>query len=102
MITKKEKQIDGAIQYQKNYKQFNYYIETIGTVSIDTVELKNDQLIALYSYKMGNEHRKVISKLNRDNNGIYKGTCTTTVHGKVIIIVNTSLTFSTNGTALGN
>ena len=102
MEVKTEKKVDGAIQYQKAHKQFKYYIETIGTVSIDNVELNNGKLTALYSYKQGSQTRNVVSELNLDKDGIYKGTCTTKVNGKVLFAVNTWLTFSENGTAKGN
>ncbi|WP_075343483.1 hypothetical protein [Tenacibaculum agarivorans] len=94
--------IDGAVHYQKHFKQFNYYIETIGTVSIDRVALNNNQLTALYSYKNGNEIRDIISLLNKDKDGIYKGTCTTKVNGQFLFAVNTHLTFNDDGSATGN
>lgn len=97
----KEK-IDGAKHYQGNHKKFKYYIETIGTVSIDNVELNNGKLTALYSYKQGSEVRNVVSVLNLDSDGVYKGTCTTKVNGKVLLAVNTWLTFMEDGTATGN
>lgn len=100
MITKEK--VDGAKNYQKNYNQFKYYIESIGTVTIDNVELNNGELTALYSYKQGNEVRNVVSALKLDKDGIYKGTCTTKVNGKVLFAVNTWLTFYENGTATGN
>lgn len=102
MTVKTENKTNGAMLYQKNYKQFTYYIETIGTVSIDNVELINGELTALYSYKLGNEVRNVVSVLKLDKDGIYKGTCTTKVNGKVLLAVNTWLNFSENGTASGN
>ncbi len=94
--------INGAMRYQKNHKKFNYYIETIGTVSIDNVELNNKKLTAIYSYKHGSEHRNVVSELNQDKDGIYKGKCTTKVNGKVLLAVNTWLTFNQDGSANGN
>lgn len=100
MITTEK--VDGAKNYQKNHNQFKYYIESIGTVSIDNVELNNGELTALYSYKLGNEVRNVVSALKLDKDGIYKGTCTTKVSGKVLFAVNTWLSFSENGTATGN
>ena len=102
MTLKTEKKADGAMYYQKNHNQFKYYIETIGTVSIDNVELKNGKLTALYSYKQGSETRNVVSVLNLDNDGVYKGTCTTKVNGKVLLAVNTWLIFMEDGTASGN
>lgn len=102
MNIEKKQRIDGAKHYQKNYKKFKYYIETIGVVFINNVELKNGELTAFYSYKQGNEVRNVTSVLRLDNDGIYKGTCTTKVNGKVTITVNTWLTFTEDGTASGN
>ena len=102
METQAEKVVDGARAYQKNYTQFKYFIETIGMVTIDEVKLNNEKLTAIYSYKLGNEVRHVVSELNQDKNGIYKGTCTTKVNGKILFSVNTWLTFSKNGTATGN
>lgn len=102
MKVKTENKTDGAMRYQKNYKQFAYYIETIGIVSIDNVELNNKKLTALYSYKQGSEHRNVVSELILDKDGIYKGTCTTKVNGIVLLAVNTWLTFNEDGTATGN
>ena len=102
MSVKTENKTNGAILYQKNHKNYTYYIETIGTVSIDNVELKDKKLTALYSYNLGGEHRNVVSELNLDKDGIYKGTCTTKVNGKIVIVVNTWLTFNQDGTAKGN
>lgn len=102
MIIEKENKIDGALHYQKNFKQYTYYIETIGTVSIDKVELKNKELTAIYSYRQGHEIRNVVSALIQDKDGIYKGTCTTTVNKRPLFAVNTWLSFSENGTASGN
>ncbi|MEO9513959.1 MAG: hypothetical protein ABJN84_02385 [Flavobacteriaceae bacterium] len=100
MIT--SEQVDGARIYQNSHNQFKYYIASIGTVSIDNVELNNDELLAFYSYKLGKEVRNVVSALKLDEDGIYKGTCTTKVNGKVLFAVNTWLTFSEDGTATGN
>ncbi|WP_109831115.1 hypothetical protein [Reichenbachiella versicolor] len=94
--------MDGAQLYQKNYKQFNYYIETIGSVSIDKVELKDKKLTAIYSYEQGSEHRNVVSELHQDKDGIYKGKCTTKVNGKILLAVNTWLRFNEDGSANGN
>jgi hypothetical protein len=102
LTIKTKNKTDGAMNYQKNFKQFAYYIETIGTVSIDNVELNNKKLTAIYSYQQGGEHRNVVSELDQDNDGIYKGTCTTKVNGKVLLAVNTWLTFNDDGTAVGN
>lgn len=102
MTVKTENKTNGAILYQKNYKQFTYYIETIGTVSIDNVALNDKKLTAIYSYKLGSEHRNVVSELNLDKDGIYKGTCTTKVNGEILLAVNTWLTFNEDGTATGN
>lgn len=102
IMTKTIHLTDGAIHYQKNFEKFNYYIETIGDVSIDNVALDDGKLTALYTYSYGNEIRNVVSALTLDSDGIYKGTCTTIVNGKVLFAVNTWLTFSKNGTASGN
>jgi hypothetical protein len=102
MITKTEAKTNGVHLYKENFKQFNYYIETIGTVSIDKVELFDNKLRALYSYKQGSEIRNVVSDLILDNDGIFKGTCTTDINGKILFAVNTWLTFSNDGTAKGN
>lgn len=102
MIEQQVKTNGGASLYEKDYKQFKYYIETIGTVSIDNVELNDGILTAIYSYKQGNEVRHVVSELTVDGDGIYKGTCTTKVNGKILFAVNTSLTFAEDGTASGN
>jgi len=96
------KTIEGAAVYQQQFKKFKYYIETIGTVSIDEVALENGKLTAIYSYKQGGEVRHVVSALTLDNDNIYKGTCTTKVNGKILFAVNTWLTFSADGTASGN
>lgn len=101
-LTKTEKKSGGAAYYQKNYKQFKYYIGSIGFVSIDNVELDNGKLTAVYSYKHGAVIRNVVSILNLDSDGIYKGTCTTKVDGQILFVVNTYLTFSEDGTAIGN
>jgi len=97
-----EKVTDGASIYQKNYTQFKYFIESIGMVTIDEVKLNNKKLTAIYSYKQGSENRNVVSELNQDKDGIYKGTCTTKVNGKVLFSVSTWLTFSEDGSATGN
>lgn len=102
MQTKKVQVINGAIAYQQNFKNYSYYIETIGTVSIDNVELKGGKLTAIYSYKSGNETRHVVSTLSLDKDNIYKGTCTTKVNGNILFSVNTWLTFDADGTATGN
>ncbi|OJJ22089.1 hypothetical protein BKI52_08605 [marine bacterium AO1-C] len=102
MKTVMEKTIDGAIVYQKNYSHYKYYIETIGTVSIDQVSLEKRTLTATYSYQQGYETRQVVSSLLLDKDGIYKGTCTTKVNGKTLFAVNTHLTFKEDGTASGN
>lgn len=102
MIVKTESKTNGAILYQKNHKKYTYYIETIGTVSIDNVALNDKKLTAIYSYNLGNEHRNVVSELNLDKDGVYKGTCTTKVNGKILLAVNTWLTFNEDGTAKGN
>ena len=101
-LVKKENKTNGAILYQKNYKKYTYYIETIGIVSIDNVELNDKKLTAIYSYEQSNEYRNVVSELHLDKDGIYKGTCTTKVNGKKLLAVNTWLTFSEDGTATGN
>lgn len=92
----------GAGLYQKNHQQYKYYIETIGTVSIDQVKLNHGKLTAIYSYRQGSEERHVVSELQLDGDGIYKGTCTTKVNGKILFDVNTWLIFNEDGTALGN
>ncbi len=97
-----DKTTNGARHYQKNYTDFNYYIETIGTVTIDEVTLNNNELKAIYSYKQGNQIRNVISLLKLDTDGFYKGTCTTKVNNKTLFSVNTWLRFNKNGTASGN
>lgn len=102
MIEQQVKISGGANLYQKNHKQFKYFIESIGMVSIDNVELNENTLTAIYSYKLGNEVRHVVSELIQDNDGIYKGVCTTKVNGKVLFAVNTWLTFANDGTAIGN
>lgn len=102
MVEQQVKSEEGAQNYQKNYKQFTYYIESIGMVSIDKVELDKLKLTAHYSYKLANEVRHVVSVLTMDDDGIYKGTCTTKVKGEIIFAVNTWLTFTKDGTALGN
>ena len=94
--------MDGAAVYRDNFKQFNYYIGSIGNVSIDNVELEQGKLTAIYSYMQGSEKRHVVSALTLDNDGIYKGTCTTKVNGKVLLAVNTWLSFADDGTASGN
>lgn len=102
MKTRVEKEVDGASIYQKNFTQFEYYIETIGVVTIDNVELNKGKLTAIYSYNQGRELRHVVSVLSKDDDCIYKGTCTTTVNGKVLFAVKTWLTFSKDGMAIGN
>lgn len=102
MLVQIKNKADGALRYQKDFDKFSYFIETIGTVSIDEVKFINNKLTAIYSYNQGSEVRNVVSALNQDNDGIYKGTCTTKVNGKVLFKVNTWLTFSENGTATGN
>lgn len=97
-----DKTTSGARYYQKNYTDFKYYIETIGTVTIDKITLNNNELKAIYSYKQGNQIRNVISLLKLDIDGIYKGTCTTKVNNETLFSVNTWLLFNKNGTALGN
>lgn len=97
-----ESTIDGAYIYEKNFNQFTYYIETIGVVKIDKVTLRNRELTARYSYQQGNEIRNVASTLVLDNDGIYKGHCTTKVGNKTLFSVNTWLIFSNDGTAIGN
>lgn len=94
--------IDGASVYQQNFTQFQYYIESIGTVSIDAVSLESGTLTAIYSYQQGSEIRNVLSVLTVDSDGMYTGTCTTKVKGKVLFAVNTSLSFQEDGTAIGN
>lgn len=96
------KTTEGASVYQQGFKKFKYYIESIGTVSIDEVALKNENLTAIYSYKLGSETRHVVSALTLDSDNIYKGTCTTKVNGRVLFAVNTWLTFKADGTAIGN
>ena len=94
--------MDGAAVYQQQFENFKYYIETIGTVTIDEVSLENEELTALYSYDQGSETRHVVSILHLSDDNIYKGTCTTKVDGKVLFSVNTWLTFNDDGTAIGN
>ncbi|WP_298424433.1 hypothetical protein [uncultured Kordia sp.] len=102
MIIKTEQQKDGAKKYQKDYQSYNYYIETIGTVSIDKVMLSNGKLTAIYSYKQAGEIRNVISELKVSTDNIYKGTCTTTVNGRELFSVTTWLTFNEDGSAIGH
>ena len=96
------KRTDGANTYQQKFNQYNYYIESIGRVTIDNVQLHEGVLTAHYSYKLGGEIRNVVSSLTLKNDGIYKGTCTTKANGKTLFAVTTWLTFSEDGTALGN
>ncbi len=95
-------EIDGAFVYQQGFRQFSYFIETIGTVSIDEVSLDGNVLTAIYSYRLGSETRNVVSRLVRDKDDIYKGTCTTTVGKHVLFAVNTWLIFKSDGTGQGN
>lgn len=102
METQLEEMVDGASIYQKNHDQFKYYIETIGMVTIDKVELNEQRLTAIYSYRQGSEVRHVVSELTQTHDGIYKGACTTKVNGQVLFAVNTWLTFRPDGSAIGN
>lgn len=102
MITTTMNGLDGADVYQENFSTFRYYIETIGVVSIDEVHLEQGKLTALYSYRQGKKVRHVVSELDLDQDGIYKGTCTTKVDNKILFAVNTWLTFNDDGTAVGN
>lgn len=102
MKIEKTTAMEGAAVYQQNFKQFEYYIGSIGTVSIDAVALEEGVLTAVYSYQEGPTTRDVLSSLTLDDDGIYKGTCTTKVNGKELFSVNTWLSFSEDGTARGN
>lgn len=102
MKLNEEQTADGVQLYQQNHEQFTYFIGSIGFVSIDKVELNNGKLTAIYSYKQGNEIRNVVSVLDLDSDGVYKGTCTTKVKGETLFAVNTWLTFNNDGTAKGN
>lgn len=92
----------GARAYQRNFLNFNYFIEQVGVVTIEKVTLGDGVLTALYSYVEAGEHRSVRSVLKRGTDGLYRGKCSTNVKGRHRFSVQTSLRFSDDGTASGN
>jgi len=91
----------GTTIFADNSKEYQYYFEGAGMVTINSVELKEGEIISKYSYTSRNEDRTGTNRLMLQGDGNYSGKWRTTANNGNIYEGNLWLKFNDDGTANG-
>jgi len=91
----------GTQLFVNNAKEYQYYFEGAGMVTINSAEQEDGELTSRYSYTSGSEERIGTNRFELQNDGTYNGKWKTTADNGNVYEGGVWLKFDADGTAAG-